>query len=122
MKRITNRVIHEPFTDFAMKVANVKPDMPDVDLTSAHAIRAFMNAVFTASKKTPTMVDSEHAMSLLLAARKAKDYITIDEDDYDWLMKLLDAEGCSVFGIHGALVRKHLMEAHSESYVTAQGD
>jgi hypothetical protein len=122
MKRIENCAIREPFTDFAMKVANVKPDMPDVDLTVAHAIRAFLNAVFNASKKTPTMVDSEHAMSLLLAARKAKGYITIDEDDYGWLLDLFNAEGCTVFGIHGALIRKHLAETPTGTYVTAQGD
>lgn len=109
-KVITNVIVEDSCTGEPLTANAKSPGLGDaIPMTVALAARDFAKLVFIARRdKEWNWSDLKAADRVLRAARKAKDTLTLDTSDWEWLTKKIEEHGAYVFGVNTAAVREAL--------------
>lgn len=115
MKRILNQTIIDPFSERAAQTNIGTQEKPVFrDVTTAHAIRAFLVNGFNADPRAgltgASIDDSHHALRVLDALRPFRlmdeafnapgpKAIKLEDADFDWLIKAAKERGSRVWNI-----------------------
>jgi hypothetical protein len=95
----------------------------ELGLTTARAIRLFLNEAWKAPAPAPTFDDSAMAMELFQSVRHADagdfDYIEIDDEQHEWLLLSFKQLGASIYRIHAAQILGVLGDLVESEEVTA---
>lgn len=119
---IINPAVDEQFTIPHPTLRNENMAPVDLGLTTARAIRLFLNEAWKAPAQAPSFDDSAMAYELFRSVRLADtsghDYIELDTEQHEWLLASFKLLGASIFRIHAAQLLGVLGEVYEEELVT----